>query len=233
MTRTRNNLMNDFATQVTRLGTDAQLGSPLGIGTVAGASLHAIEELAVLAGRKANARRIQALNAWSASPYYDLRQADVQAKGVIGELLTKALFQEVFGLEVKDAFKDHNGKQVPASKYDEMIAGLGANDTKLSTLSNTQGFQWSAIEPRDEKYVTLWGIEPEMIRGWLIPTEDLNQLFEAKKAGAPITGITSGANGFSVTFKPARVPSWIQPFGGDEASLRARVLQEIDKNLKG
>ena len=231
MTRTRNILMNEFSPQIARLSNDSQLGMPLGIGTTAGASLHAIEELAVLAGRKANAKRIAALSAWAASPYYDLRQAAAQSKGVIGELLTKALFQAALGLSVEDAFKEHNGEKVPATKYDEMISGLGSNDSKLATLSNTGHFTWSAINPQDEKYVTLWGVEPAMIRGWLIPTEELTQLFDAKKAGMAIQGIGLGAAGFNINFKAERTPSWITPFGGDEASLRARTELEIGKNL--
>lgn len=226
MTRTRDIMMGLYASQVQDLESDLASGAPIGIGrNTPGSSFGAI---ASAAAADLNSARLAHLKAWEDSPYRQIREIYSQSRGVVGELLTRTLFERVFNLEVSPPTVSIDGVTKADTRFDEMVSRLGRCDTKLSTLSVAGTFQWSSINPGDEDYVLLWGIRPASVEGWLVPTPTICELFKLKAAGSPVTGVSLSRHGeYTISFRADCPPVWIEKFGGDQQQLFSRIRSEL------
>jgi hypothetical protein len=154
-----------------------------------------------------------ATDPWEASPFAWIKREPSRRVGAIGEGLVKA-------------WARHEGISVePATDagHDCRLGGV-ATEVKFSTRWAGGDFVFQQIRDQSYQVVALLGIEPQAVRLWVVPKNEL---------WSQSSGQHTGANAQDtkwLRFPAADPPPWLAAYGGTLDAAR-RSLEEIQRSL--
>lgn len=156
-----------------------------------------------------------AADAWEASPFGWIRREPSRRKGAIGEALVRDWATQA-GMTVERAQN---------SGHDCRLDGVPI-EVKFSLLWGGGEFVFQQIRDQDYEVACLLGLEPQRVYLWSVPKDILWQHATGQHTGA------AAQDTKWLRFAAARVPDWLQPYGGTLEQARA-ALEEARRRLRG